>query len=353
MSEQDDILYERQGAVAFVTLNRPKALNALTMAMCQDLDARLAAWEADPEVRAVVVKGAGDRAFCAGGDVRAIWQSARDGTSHRAEFFAAEYRLNRRIYHFPKPYIALLDGITMGGGVGVSVHGSHRVVTENTLFAMPETGIGLFPDVGASHVLPRLPGALGMYLGLTGARLKAADCLYTGLATHYLEREALDDLQRALVSLEWSEIGEAVAERVLGLFRSNAGLAPLIEHRETIDRVFSADSVEAILAALRREPGDWARETLTGLESRSPTSLKVTYRAIREGAKLEFDEVMTMEYRLSQACTAAHDFSEGIRAVIIEKDNKPAWEPASLAAVSDDAVAACFAPLGKRDLAFS
>lgn len=352
MTLGDDILFNRRGALAVVTLNRPKALNALTLEMCRAFDSRLQEWADDDEVAAVLLKGSGDRAFCAGGDVRAIWESARDGSALRAEFFAAEYRLNRRIFHFSKPYIALIDGITMGGGAGVSIHGSHRVATENTLFAMPETGIGLFPDVGTTYALPRLPGGLGLYLGLTGVRLRAADCLYAGVATNYVERAQLRDLEDTFAALEWSEIGAVDAERVIGLYRDEPAPAPMVEHREAIDRCFVGDSVEEVLGKLRAEPGDWARETLATLMSRSPSSLKVAFRAIRDGASMDFDDAMTMEFRLSQACTSAPDFAEGVRAVLIEKDKAPAWSPASLAEIEDGDIDAYFKTLGDDDLRF-
>ncbi|RMD64375.1 MAG: enoyl-CoA hydratase/isomerase family protein [Alphaproteobacteria bacterium] len=354
-----DILFEVRGSIGLVTLNRPRALNALTLAMCQAFDARLATWSADPQVRAVVVKGTGERAFCAGGDVRAIWEAGRKGEPLSADFFRAEYRLNRRIKRFPKPYVALIDGITMGGGVGVSVHGSHRIATERTLFAMPETGIGLFPDVGGGYFLPRLPGRIGLYLALSGVRLKAADCLYAGIATHHVAAAALPELEAALAeALADGGSGPAGAdaharvETVLGRFAGDPGPAPLAAHREAIDRCFAAESVEAILAALEAEGSDWARETLNILQSRSPLSLKVTFEQMRRGATMDFEEVMVMEYRLSQAFMAGHDFYEGIRAVVIEKDNAPMWDPPSLDAVTPQMVEACFAPLGDRDLTF-
>ncbi len=352
MNEQADLLCEQRGAVVFVTLNRPRALNSLTLEMCRQFDGMLAGWAADPDVAAVVVKGAGERAFCAGGDVRAIWEGVRDGTGLPAAFFAAEYRMNRRVFHVPKAYIALIDGITMGGGVGISAHGSHRVATERTLFAMPETAIGLFPDVGASYFLPRLPGRLGLYLGLTGARLKAADCLNAEVATHTVGSADLPALEDALVEAEWSGDPTEVAGAVLERFTGDLGEPPLAAQRHTIDHCFAGDSVEEIFANLAVEKGDWAAQTLAGLERCSPTSLKITYRAIQEGARLDFDSVMAMEYRLSQACMAGHDFSEGVRAVIIDKDNAPRWQPATLEEVSEEAVAAHFGPQGLAELAF-
>ncbi len=352
MTGEADILYRTQGPVAVVTLNRPRALNALTLAMCRELDAKLAGWAEDPAVAAVVIEGTGARAFCAGGDVTAIYDSGRGDRRMAAEFFRAEYRLNRRIFHLPKPYIALLDGIVMGGGVGVSVHGSHRVATENTLFAMPETSIGLFPDVGGSYFLPRLPGALGMFLGLTGSRLEAADCVHAGIATHHLESARLPDLVEALAGADWSGDAVATAGAVIGGLAADPGPAPLAAQRAALDRCFSRESVEAILAALEAEGGGWAEATRAALLARSPTSLKVTFRQLREGAKLGFDQAMVMEYRLSQACVAGHDLLEGIRAAVIDKDRKPAWRPATLAEVEAGAVAAHFAPLGAQDLTF-
>ena len=348
-----DILFDVRGGVAVVMLNRPKALNALTLGMCVDLDAQLGAWAADGAVRAVLIDGAGERAFCAGGDVRAIWEAGQRGDGLTADFFRAEYTLNRRIKTCPKPYIAVMDGITMGGGVGVSVHGSHRIVTERTVFAMPETGIGLFPDVGGSHFLPRLPGALGLYLALTGVRLKATDCLYAGVATHFVDSAELPELAQALAEADWAGGDpESVADEVIGRFAGDPGMPPLAAHREAIDRCFAADFIERSLAALDAEGDDWAGRTLETLNRCSPTSLKVTCEALRRGAALDFDAAMVMEYRLSQAFMARHDFYEGVRAVVIDKDNTPAWDPVRLEDVTPDLVEAHFASLGPRDLVF-
>lgn len=347
MTDTSDILFELRGGLGVVTLNRPRALNALTLPMCIALDEQLAAWDADAAVQAIVIRGEGDRAFCAGGDVRAIWEAGRRGEPLTADFFRAEYRLNRRIRTCRTPYIALIDGITMGGGVGVSIHGSHRVASERTVIAMPETGIGLFPDVGATYVLPRLPGSLGLYLGLTGVRVKAADALYSGLATHYVPSARLSALEETLCVAP-------VPDRMLADFTETPeGAPPLAAHRETIDRCFAADSVEAILAALETEGSGFAAQTLETLETRSPTSLKITFEALRRGARLSFDAAMVMEYRLSQACMAGHDFYEGIRALLIEKDNAPKWSPADLEGVPPALVERHFAPLGDRDLTFT
>ncbi len=353
MSQEQDIIFEVRGALGVVTLNRPKALNALTLPMIEAFDARLVAWAADPAVAAVVAEGAGERAYCAGGDVRAIWQAGKNGDRLTADFFRGEYTLNRRIKVFPKPFVALVDGFAMGGGVGISVHGSHRIATERTLIAMPETRIGLFPDVGGSYFLPRMPGGLGLYLALTGARAKAADALYAGYATHYVDSAKLADLKAALAEAEWPTGDPAgVASAAIGKFAGDPGPVPLAGHRGAIDRCFAGDSVEEILAALAAEGGDWAEKTLETLSACSPTSLKVTFEELRRGASLDFDEAMIMEYRLSQACMARHDFYEGIRAAVIDKDNTPAWQPDSLDGVTPALVEAHFEPPGAGDLEF-
>jgi len=349
----DEILFDIRGQIAVVTLNRPRALNALTLEMIRAFAPRLAAWGNDASIAAVLVRGAGERAFCAGGDVRTIWQDTQRGGTLAADFFRAEYRLNRAVKVFPKPYVAAIDGIAMGGGVGVSVHGSHRIATERTQIAMPETGIGLFPDVGTTYVLPRLPGALGTYLALTGARLGPADALYTGLATHFVESANLPGLEAALAGASWPGAKDReLADSIVAPFTADPGSAPLAGRRADIDRCFAQDSVEDILAALKADDSDWARETIAVLEARSPTSLKIAFEALRRGAMLTFDEAMTMEYRLSQACAARHDFLEGVRAALIDKDNAPKWQPASLASVTPELVAAHFQTLGVQDLIF-
>ncbi len=346
MSQLQDILFERKGGLAVGTLNRPKALNALTLEMCVTYDRQLAAWAADERVRAVLVKGAGERAFCAGGDVLAIWRAGKAGEPLTADFFRAEYRMNRRIKVFPKPHVALLDGVTMGGGVGISLHGSHRVATERTLIAMPETGIGLFPDVGATHFLSRLPGGLGLYLGLSGARMKAADAVFAGFATDYVPSDRLDRLEAALAS-------SSDATATLQEFVADPGPAPLAEHRAAIERCFVQDSMEAILGALADESGEWAAKTLNTLNKRcAPASLKVSFEAIRRAADLDFDTAMVTEFRLSQAFLADRDFYEGVRALLIDKDNAPAWNPANLAAVTPERVEAHFGQPADGDLTF-
>lgn len=341
----DDVLFSIDGGVVEITLNRPEALNALTLEMAQTLYERLSAWAADPAVRAVVVRGAGDRAFCAGGDIRALYDAKQAGGSLTQEFFANEYRLNHLVFHYPKPYVALIDGIAMGGGVGLSVHAGTRIASEATMFAMPETGIGLFPDVGGSYFLPRCPGAIGLYLALTGARLRAADCLYAGIADHYMETANHDALIARLRG------GDSIETAVAAL-ASDPGPAPLDDMRDAIDRSFSADSVEAVLAALQAEESEFSAKTLKTMAGKSPSSQKIAFRQLQEGAAKDFDACMVMEYRLSQHLMAAHDFFEGVRALIVDKDNAPQWRPDTLAAIDDAAVEAYFAPLDQGDLTF-
>jgi enoyl-CoA hydratase len=348
-----DIRFDRSGPLGVVTLDRPKALNALTYDMVAALDRRLAEWAGDPGVRAVLVESASPRAFCAGGDIRALAEAGRRGEPLTREFYRLEYRLNHRIKTYAKPYIALIDGVVMGGGVGISIHGSHRVVTERCQFAMPETGIGFFPDVGGSWFLPRSPDGLGIYLGLTGARLGAADLRHCNLATHHLPSHRLAEVVPALAAATWSGDGHAVVSQTLYQLAQSAGLPPLAARQAVIDRCFGADSVEEILARLAVERSDWAQETATTLSRKSPTSLKVTLRQLRLGAGLaDFAAAMAMEYRLSQRFVAGHDFYEGLRAVIIDKDQAPRWQPATLAEVDDATVDAYFAPLPEGDLDF-
>ena len=336
--DEQEILFEQRGALGLVTLNRPKALNALTHAMCVAMRHKLSHWKADDTIKTVAVRGAGERAFCAGGDIRALYESGRADTRYAVDFYRDEYRLNAAVKHFPKPYVALLHGIVMGGGVGVSVHGSHRLADTSAVCAMPETGIGLFPDVGGSFFLPRLPGETGTYLALSGARLKAADLAYTGISTHtvpaLIGRLAEgDDVDGALDGL--SHLIEA---------------PPLTEHRAGIDRLFSHESIEAILAALDAEGADWAQSVASTVRAKSPTSLKVTLRQLREGRSLDFDSCMRMEFRMVNRVVAGHDFYEGVRATIIDKDGAPRWRPDSLADVSGADVDSYFAPLGHHEL---
>jgi enoyl-CoA hydratase len=362
VSSSDEILLGRQGGLATLTINRPKALNALTLGNYRRFAPALADWAADPSVHAVVVRGAGERAFCAGGDVRAVYEAGRGISGDRdlpAVFFREEYELIRSIHRFPKPYIAVIDGITMGGGAGISVNGIYRIATERTLFAMPETAIGLFPDVGATRFLNRCPGHVGRYLGLTGARLGATDALYCGFATHFVPHDRVGELVEGLggVGYETARRSDQV-DAVLARFSKDSGAASLAALRPAIDRCFAGDSVEEILGALATETtaggahAGWAAETRAGLLTKSPTSLKITLRQLISGRDYDLDAALALEYRLTQQVMAAYDFYEGVRAMLIDKDQDPHWRPAALAEVSDNIVESYFAPIGDRELRF-
>jgi enoyl-CoA hydratase len=350
----NDVQLETRGPIGLVTLDRVRALNALSLEMIRAIRPQLEAWARTPEVKAVVICGAGGKAFCAGGDVRAVAFSMGKPVPEGEEplsraYFYEEYALNHRIHHYEKPFIALVDGISMGGGLGLSIHGSHRVVTERLVFSMPETAIGFFPDVGGGWFLPRFPGEVGTYLALTGVRSTAADAMWVGYGTHHVEHTRLDALLEALVAADWSRgAPREVATQVLSSFASDAGLAQLRSQQESIDRCFKADRVEDILSALAAEGTEWAETTRATLARMSPTSLKVTLRQLRVCRSLPYTEVAAVEYRLSQHTTALPDFREGIRAVLVDKDQRPRWDPATLAEVRDEVVEACFAPLSEE-----
>ncbi len=323
-----------------ITLNRPKALHALTLEMCQLMTEALLAWRDDAAVQAVMIDHTGERGFCAGGDIRMIaHSSADDGVAARA-FFATEYRLNTLLFEYDKPIVAVMDGIVMGGGVGISAPARYRVATERTVFAMPETGIGLFPDVGGGWYLPRLPGAAGLWLALTGARIKAADCLLLGLATDFVESGRIEALKAELMARP----GEI--ETILTEFEADAGAPPLAEARDELDRTFAGESVEAIVQALEAQGSRWSAMQLQALRSKSPQTLKVALRQLCEGAAADsFAEEMAREYRIACRVAVRPDFQEGVRAVIIDRDNAPKWNPATLDAVTDAMLDDIFAPL--------
>ncbi|MGQ5702803.1 enoyl-CoA hydratase/isomerase family protein [Sandaracinobacteroides sp. A072] len=323
---EGEILFTREGRIGLVTLNRPQALNALNRAMCVALHRQLMGWAADSAVEAVVVRGAGGKAFCAGGDVVGLHAAGRAGSPDWEGFFHDEYRMNQAIAHYPKPYVALVDGISMGGGVGISVHAPYRVATENTLFAMPETGIGLIPDVGGTHALPRFPGFLGTWAGLTGARVKGADTVAIGYCTHYVPAAEI-----ALLTERLAHSHETVGH-VLATFDTDLpsdGISPL---RDGIDYHFSQDTVEDILSSLD-EGDDWALAQARTIRAMSPTSLKLTLHGLVEGRGDSIEACLRREYRMVCAIKSGHDFYEGVRAQLIDKDRAPKWSPATLSAV--------------------
>ena len=341
------VLIRTEGQVGRITLNRPASLHALNQDMCELMLAALLDWRENPQVEIVLVDHAeGTRGFCAGGDIRMLAESGRgDGAAARA-FFHSEYRLNTAIKLFPKPYVALMDGVTMGGGVGISVHGSHRVATENTIFAMPETGIGLFPDVGGGWFLPRMGGEVGVWLALTGARLKGTDMRSAGLATHFVPSELLGNLKAQLLDADYSH---GAAEMLGEVLRSRSHPAPApgyAEHASAIRSCFAFDSVAEIMLALKNQGGEWAQKQLHILQGKSPTSMAVALRQLRLGAECEtFADNMAIEYRIGCRMVHTHDFSEGVRAVIEDKDNAPKWQPPRIGAMVAGDIDAVFAPL--------
>jgi enoyl-CoA hydratase len=343
--EAEDILFARRGTAGLVTLNRPHALNAVSLDMVRALARQLAEWESDGAVTRVIVTANGRRAFSAGGDLRALYDLGRAGRYEEAlVYFREEYALNARIKRYRKPYVALIDGIVMGGGVGISVHGSHRVAGDKFAFAMPEVGIGFFPDIGATWFLPRLPGALGTYCALTGERLAAEDGVAAGIATHRVASARFPDLIEALC-------GAVAVDAILGAFAQPAAAGPVAGRGPTIDHLFRPDRVEDILAALDAEGatnGDeaaFASAAAALIRTKSPTSLKLTREQMRRGAALEFTDCMRTEFRIVSRIVHGHDLYEGIRAVIIDKDQAPRWQPPTLAEVSVAEVKRHFAPL--------
>jgi enoyl-CoA hydratase len=346
-SRNPDILFERRGAAGIVTLNRPKALNAVTHDMVRALGRQLDAWANDAAVTRVVITAAGERAFSAGGDIRALYELGRAGRqTEMLTFWRDEYPLNTVIKRYPKPYVALIDGIVMGGGVGVSVHGSHRVAGDRFSFAMPEVGIGFFPDVGATWFLPRMPGELGTWAGLTGERMKTADALAAGIATHHVRSERFADLADALC-------GNVPVDAILGAFAEPAGEGPVTARRVTVDCLFAGDRVEDILDRLEAETGadaEWAKATAAAIRTKSPLSLKLALAQVRRGRHWSFEDCMRAEFRIVSRIVHGHDFYEGVRAVIVDKDNAPRWQPITLGEVTGADVERHFARLDVDEL---
>lgn len=345
-SEQDavpgpEVLFEQRGRLGVVTLNRPKAVNALTAGMVTAVLAQLTAWADDDTVATVLVQGAGDRGLCAGGDIVAIYRDILAGGDETAGFWADEYRLNSLIEKFPKPYVAFMDGLVLGGGVGISAHGSLRVVTERTRTGMPETTIGFVPDVGGTLLLSRSPGETGTHAALTGAHLNGADALFLGLADHFVPSGSLADLAAALEN----ESAEAAVVR----FAEKPPASALEAQRDWIDACYGTDDAEEIVRRLRAAGGEAAAAADT-IEAKSPTSVKVTLASLRRSRGLTLDQVLAEEYRVGLHCLAGPDFREGIRAQVVDKDRNPRWQPATLQDVHADDVERYFAPLGDREL---
>lgn len=354
MSDTAPVIVSKVGQVGRLTLNRPKALHSLNQDMCEIMSSALRDWRDDDSVRAVLVDHAADtRGFCAGGDIRMLAESGAGNGKAATDFFREEYRLNTLIKRFPKPYIALMNGVTMGGGVGISVHGSHRVVTENTNFAMPETGIGLFPDVGGGWFLPRLKGELGMWLALTGARLKGQDVVAAGVGTHFVPSELIANLVSEIEGADLSLDGAHLINTILAARVRPVQPAEFEGHMDKINDCFGRASVEEIIECLEARGDDWSLAQLKIMSTKSPLTMKVAFRQLREGAEMEtFEENMKNEFRIGWRQVRTADFQEGVRAVIIDKDNAPVWPSKTLSEVVSEKIDEIFAPLGEDELTF-
>jgi enoyl-CoA hydratase len=335
-----EVIVDLAGPLARLRLNRPRQLHALNTAMCEAMLRALDGWADDPAVEAVVIDHVDGRGFCAGGDVRMLAESgAADGVAARA-FFLTEYRLNHRLFTYAKPTVAFMDGVTMGGGVGISQPCRYRVATENTRLAMPETAIGLFPDVGGGWYLSRLPGRMGQYLALTGHRLNGADCVALGLATHYLPAERLTEAKGAIMAAPQDVAG------ALDRFADAPPEAAILARREAVDRLFASDRLEEVFAALAEDGGEFARETLATLRTKSPQAMKVSLKLLLESRTIgTFGDEMRLEYAIATRVVQRHDFAEGVRALLVDKDNAPRWSPATPEEVSDHLIDQIVAPL--------
>ncbi len=333
--EMDDVLFDRIGSAAVVRLNRPKVLNSLNLSMTLAIRAALADFAEDPSVSCVIVKGEGERGLCAGGDIRAIYALGQAKDPEVTRFWREEFPVNYTISRYPKPYVALMDGIVMGGGVGIASHGGHRVVTERTKLAMPETGIGYAPDVGATWLLPKAPGEAGTWMGLTGETVDAADAIFAGLADRHVPSVRLGELVKALGLID-ADASDDDVRGVIDRFATPPGESRLAAHADLIDRAFAFDTLEEIVAALEKEEGDFARETLAVIARRSPTSLKLTLRLLRLGRRSSsLVECLEREFTVASEILRQHDFYEGVRAALVDKDRNPRWRPATLSAVED------------------
>jgi enoyl-CoA hydratase len=345
MMTPEAVLVERRGRALWLVLNRPAALNALNLPMAHTIHRALFAAAADPAVERIVIEGAGEKAFCAGGDIAILGREGRQDRALFETFFHDEYRMNQAIARLATPYVAILDGITMGGGVGLSIHGPFRIVTERTLFAMPETGIGLIPDVGGTHALARLPGEIGTWLALTGARLKAADCLYAGIATHFVPAERLAVLRDLLADSD-----EDVAA-ILATLHGDPGPGTLAALRDGIDFHFGHDRMEDILASLD-DGDDWAQAQAAIIRKMSPTSCKLSLLGLRMAKDADIEDALITEYRMVCEIRHGHDFFEGVRAVLLDKDKNPLWSPARFEDVTEDDIARYLREPDSGDLTF-
>jgi len=349
---EDDLIVRREGSAGIILLNRPKAINALTLDMVRHIDVALDAFEADPEVALVLLEGAGERGLCAGGDIRSLYDSAREHGDLGKVFWREEYVLNARIAAFSKPFVAYMDGIVMGGGVGLASHGSHRIATDQTRLAMPETGIGFFPDVGGTYLLSRAPGELGTYFGLTGTTMNGFDAVKARFADVVVSADRWQELRGTLTRVAPTAQADEIA-RVIAAFAVPSGQAPVAAERARIDRLFSGNSAEEIVAALEADGSEFAAATLTTLRQKSPTSVKVTLRLLRQARDLKtLEQCLVHEYRASLQVFVSHEFLEGVRAAVIDKDRNPKWSPARIEDVTEEIVARYFEDRGADELRF-
>lgn len=352
LEKEDELVVATEGGLGVIRLNRPKALNALTLDMVRLMSAALDRFEADASVGVILLEGAGERGLCAGGDIRGLYQSIRAGGDLGKVFWREEYILNARIASLKKPYVAFMDGMVMGGGVGLSAHGAHRVVTEKTQLAMPETGIGFFPDVGGTWLLSRAPGELGTYYGLTGQSMTGMDAIRCGMADGLVPQEKLGDVRQALVRLG-SHANNGMVRGVLAHYMLPRGPAPVDEHRKLIDAAMARDSVADIISAFERDFSEFSQGIAKSLRAKSPTSLKVALRLLREArTSTSLRQCLVREYGAALEIFINHDFPEGIRAAVIDKDRSPQWSPAKLEDVTPAMVDAYFVPRGADELVF-
>ncbi len=340
---EPEVLIRVEGRAGRITMNRPKALNALTLGMVREIWTALNAWRADPAVGLVLLDGAGDRALCAGGDVLSLYQSRAEGSGLARTFWREEYKLNALIHRYPKPYVVIQDGIVMGGGIGLSGHAQHRIVTERSMLAMPETGIGLIPDVGGTWLLAHAAGELGVYLGLTGARMNGSDAIQAGFAGTFVPSHALEPLKAELCDPKSAPVDEIID----GLADAHAvPVSPMMALKPKVDRFFAPRTVEGILSELQTTTDGWAQKTRADLLTKSPLALKATLNAIRQARHLpSLEAALNVEFRLCTRLFERGEFPEGVRALLVEKDKAPKWTPPRLEAVTPAMVAELFAPL--------
>jgi len=349
---EPDLIARREGAVGVIRLNRPKTINAVTLGMIREIDKALDAFEADPKIAVILLEGAGERGLCAGGDIRSLYESALVCGDLGKILWREEYLLNARIAGLGKPYVAFMDGIVMGGGVGLSAHGRHRVVTDKTRLAMPEVGLGFFPDVGGTWLLSRSPGEIGTYFGLSGQNMNGPDAVYAGFADSVAPSAKLPELRDALVHLEASA-GHADVQAVIARFATGERAGPVAAVQPQIDSWFAHDSLEDIVAALQADPSELAQSTLAKLNEKSPRGMVVALKLMRLAkASKSLEECLVREYRAALEVFASADFVEGVRAAVIDKDRNPHWSPSRIEDVSPDIVAPYFAEIGGDELVF-